>query len=92
MPRRVLILGCGSVVQCLLPLLLDHFTFEPSSITILESRDNRERIVGSIERGVHYRQFEINRENLEATLGAYLSDGDLRVAFGDVNSADLEQL
>ena len=79
MPRRVLILGCGSVVQCLLPLLLDHFTFEPSSITILESRDNRDRIVGSIERGVHYRQFEINRENLEATLDAYLSDGDLLI-------------
>lgn len=78
-PTRVLVLGCGSVVQCLLPLLLDHFKFEPSSVTVLESRDNRDRIAASLERGVHYRQFEINRENLDATLADCLGDGDLLI-------------
>ncbi len=77
LPRRVLILGCGSVVQCLLPLLLDRFAIEPSSVTILESRDNRERVRSSLERGVHYRRFEITRENVETTLADYLGDGDL---------------
>ena len=78
-PGRVVILGCGSVVQCLLPLLLDHFKFPPESVTVLESRDNRDRIASSLERGVHYRQFEITRENLETTLESLLSDGDLLI-------------
>jgi len=75
MPGRVVILGCGSVVQCLLPLLLDHFNFEPSSVTVLESRDNRERIASSLERGVHYQRLEITPENLESTLERLLGDG-----------------
>jgi homospermidine synthase len=79
MPSRVVILGCGSVVQCLLPLLLDHFKFEPSSVTVLESRDNRSRIASSIERGVLYKQFEIDPENLESTLDSMLGDGDLLI-------------
>jgi homospermidine synthase len=79
MPGRVVILGCGSVVQCLLPLLLDHFKFEPSSITVLESRDNRSRIASSLERGVHYQQFEITQKNLEYTLAGMLGDGDLLI-------------
>jgi homospermidine synthase len=77
MPRRVVILGCGSVVQCLLPLLLDHFQFDPDSVTVLESRDNRERIASSLARGVHYQQFEIDPKNLEATLDSLLGEGDL---------------
>lgn len=78
-PGRVVILGCGSVVQCLLPLLLDHFKFEPTSVTVLESRDNRERITSSLERGVHYQRLEINPENLESTLDSLLGDGDLLI-------------
>ena len=79
MPGRVVVLGCGSVVQCLLPLLLDHFNFEPSSVTVLESRDNRDRIASCVARGVHYQQFEITPDNLAATLGAHLGDGDLLI-------------
>src|ERR1035437_3832843 len=79
MPRRVLILGCGSVAQCLLPLLLEHFDFEPSSVTVLESRDNRDRVASSLARGVHYQQFEITAANLVETLDARLGDGDLLI-------------
>ncbi|MCU1363558.1 MAG: homospermidine synthase, partial [Acidimicrobiaceae bacterium] len=78
-PDRVVILGCGSVVQCLLPLLLDRFQLAPESVTVLESRDNRDRIASSLERGVHYRQCEITQENLEATLESLLGDGDLLI-------------
>src|ERR1035437_6632980 len=79
MPGRVLILGCGSVAQCLLPLLLEHFDFEPSSVTVLESRDNRDRVASSLARGVHYQQFEITAANLVETLEDHLGDGDLLI-------------
>lgn len=78
-PGRVVILGCGSVAQCLLPLLLQHFNFDPTSITVLESRDNRARIASSLERGVNYRQWEIDPGNLSSTLDDLLGDGDLLI-------------
>jgi homospermidine synthase len=62
-----------------LPLLLDHFEFPSESVTVLESRDNRGRIESSLARGVHYRQFEINEENLYATLDSLVGDGDLLI-------------
>jgi homospermidine synthase len=67
------------VAQCLLPLLLDHFNLDPTTVTVLESRDNRDRIASSLERGVNYRQFEINPENLDATLDELVGDGDLLI-------------
>jgi homospermidine synthase len=67
------------VVQCLLPLLLDHFEFDPQSVTVIESRDNRDRIASSLARGVHYLQLEINAENLERSLETHLGDGDLLI-------------
>jgi homospermidine synthase len=79
LPRRVLILGCGSVAQCLLPLLLEHFSLDPSTVTVLESRDNRGRIADEIARGVRYEQAEITPDNLTATLAAHLGDGDLLI-------------
>ncbi len=79
MPGRVVILGCGSVVQCLLPLLLDHFQLDPSTVTVLESRESRDRIASSLARGVHYQQLEITPDNLVATLNTFLGDGDLLI-------------
>lgn len=79
MPQRVLLLGCGSVAQCLLPLLLDHFDLDPSSVTVLESRDNRERIKDSMARGVQYSQLEITPDNLRDVLSNHLSSGDLLI-------------
>jgi homospermidine synthase len=75
----VLVLGCGSVAQCLMPMMLDHFEWDPRTVTILESRDNRERVLGPISRGVTYERFEITRDNLHATLDARLGEGDLLV-------------
>jgi homospermidine synthase len=78
-PRRVLVLGCGSVAQCLLPMMLDHFGFDPTSVTVFESRDSRDRIASSLARGVTYVRGEITPENLTATLSTYLGRGDLLI-------------
>jgi homospermidine synthase len=79
MPSRVVVLGCGSVAQCLLPLLIDHFGFEPHSITVIESRDNKERIGSSIAKGVKYQQLEVTPENLTDVLATNLGGGDLLI-------------
>ena len=43
-PSRILFLGCGSVTQAVLPLLLRDVKVPASSITILDFVDNRHRI------------------------------------------------
>ncbi len=78
-PGRVVVFGCGSVAQCVLPMLLDHFSWDPTTVTVIESRSNRDRIASSLARGVRYEQFEITRDNLTDTLGRHLGDGDLLI-------------
>jgi len=78
-PSRVVILGCGSVAQCLLPMLLDHFEWDPENVTIIESRDHRSRVAEQLQRGVHYARLEITPENLGETLGTHLGQGDLLI-------------
>lgn len=48
-------------------------------MTVLENRDNRDRIASSLERGVHYQRLEITPENLASTLESLLGDGDLLI-------------
>ncbi|NNN01737.1 MAG: homospermidine synthase [Acidimicrobiaceae bacterium] len=60
-------------------MLLDHFEFDPKSVTVIESRQNRERIAESLARGVNYRQLEITPSNLVATLESSLGAGDLLI-------------
>ena len=72
-------LGCGSVAQCLLPLMLDRFELDPTTVTVLESRDNRHRIEDSLTRGVSYQQVEITPDNLHDVLGQHLASGDLLI-------------
>jgi homospermidine synthase len=67
------------VAQCLLPLLIDHFEFDPRIVTILESRDHRERVGDLLQRGVQYVRHEITPENLAETLSTYLGNGDLLI-------------
>ena len=43
-PGRVLVLGCGSVSQCTLPLLIRDLEFDPAHVTVVDFVDNRARI------------------------------------------------
>ena len=38
-PQRVLVLGCGSVAQCTLPLLIRDLSIDPQRITIVDVLD-----------------------------------------------------
>jgi homospermidine synthase len=73
--NRVLVLGAGSVSQCVLPLLIEHLV-DAKQITIIDMRDNRERVSGAITAGATYVQDQLTRENMDQFLSKYLTAGD----------------
>lgn len=76
-PPRILILGCGSVAQCTVPLLLREQVVPPNRITILDMVDNRHRVTDALDAGVAYVVGQITPENLAEMLGTHLGAGDL---------------
>jgi len=74
---RILLLGSGSVSQCLQPLLLRHLDMDFSKLTIMDSADRRKEIPDSLAAGAQYVQECITRENYSSLLAKYLSPGDL---------------
>ena len=76
-PERVLVLGCGSVAQCTLPLLIRDLGIDPQRITIVDMLDNRARIEDSIALGVTFEQDQVTPENIDAFLSARAGEGDL---------------
>ena len=76
---QVLVLGCGAVSRCLLPLLHDHLNLDFARLTILDFEDVRAHIRPVLEAGARFVQHRITPENLTATLQQYLSSGDLLI-------------
>ncbi|HEX7096111.1 MAG TPA: saccharopine dehydrogenase C-terminal domain-containing protein [Acidimicrobiales bacterium] len=76
---RVLVLGCGSVSQCLQPLLLKHLRMDYSKLTILDFEDNRAAAKPMLEAGARYVQDRVTKENLASLLGEHVGPGDLLV-------------
>jgi homospermidine synthase len=75
---KILVLGCGSVAQCTLPLLLRHVA-RPDQITVMDFVDNRPRIAAELAQGVTYVIDRIWQHNLGDVLGTYLSTGDMLI-------------
>jgi homospermidine synthase len=73
---RILILGCGSVAQCTLPLLLRHVA-APSQITVMDFADNRVRIQRELDAGVTFVLGRVERKGFDHTLNPYLGEGDI---------------
>jgi homospermidine synthase len=73
----ILILGCGSVAQCTLPLLLRHLDTPASRITVMDFVDNRERIADHIAAGVRYVVDRVTKENMGAKLAEHVQSGDI---------------
>jgi homospermidine synthase len=72
---RILVLGAGSVAQCVIPLLLEHLV-DAKQMTIVDQRDNRSRVKSAIDAGATYIQDTITKENLDSFLSSQLSGGD----------------
>jgi homospermidine synthase len=76
---RVLLLGCGSVSQCLQPLLLKHLDMDFSKLTVMDMADLRHEASDIVAAGAQYVQHQITRDNLATTLAQYLGAGDLLI-------------
>jgi homospermidine synthase len=76
-PSRVLVLGCGSVAQCTVPLLWRDLGIDPTHITVVDFLDNRERIAPSIAAGVRYQQDRLTPDNFHQFLSSRVGGGDL---------------
>ena len=76
-PERVLVLGCGSVAQCVVPLLLRDLHISPSRLTIVDFTDNRDRVADAIAQGVTYQIDRLTPENIGEFLAARVGPGDV---------------
>jgi homospermidine synthase len=76
-PGRILMLGCGSVSQCTLPLLLRELELQPARVTVLDMVDNRARIADELAKGVQYVVDQITPDNLGEVLGRHVGAGDI---------------
>lgn len=79
--RRLLVIGCGGVSQCTLPLLIDYFLLKNqiNSITIIDALDQRVKIQEYLLRyqQIKFQQELITKLNYENVLNKYLSEDDL---------------
>ncbi len=77
LPGRILVIGCGSVSQCTLPLLLKEVDVPTPNITVFDMVDNRDRVADVLAAGVRYEVGQITPENLDAELSRRLGPGDI---------------
>ncbi len=77
--NKILMIGCGSVGQCTLPLILRHIETPRSNITVIDFEDTRDTIRPALEEGVTFERERITPDNLERTMARYVGPGDMIV-------------
>jgi len=77
--KRVLLLGCGAVGQCALPLLLRHLRVAPRNVAVMDFEDRGGAIQEWTAQGVTFLRDRVTPENLGSLLGRHLGAGDLLV-------------
>ncbi len=74
---KLLIIGCGSVSQCVIPLVLKLIEMPPQKITVMDFVDNRSRIKDALDKGLTYTMERITPENYVQLLKKYVGPGDM---------------
>ena len=72
---KLLVIGCGGVSQCAIPLILRHFDMPAKHITIMDFFDNRSRVKDALKRGVRYVFDRVTKENYRKLLAKYVAAG-----------------
>jgi homospermidine synthase len=76
---KMLVIGCGSVAQCAIPLILKLIEIPADRLTIMDFVDNRKRVQDALDRGARYVVDRITPENYGEILSAYVGAGDVIV-------------
>ncbi|MEA3305649.1 MAG: saccharopine dehydrogenase C-terminal domain-containing protein [Candidatus Omnitrophota bacterium] len=74
---RLLVIGCGSVSQCAIPLIMKLIEMPPQKITIMDFADNRSRVKNALDKGVNYIMEKVTIKNFTALLKKYAGPGDM---------------
>lgn len=74
---RILVLGCGGVARCTLPLLLRHLDMPRDRITVLDMADYRPLITDVLQAGVNYVREKITRQKYRKQLERFVGPGDM---------------
>jgi homospermidine synthase len=77
--NKILVVGCGAVSCCTVPLLLKHIDIFPENITVIDMEDKSSSIKDAVAKGVRFRKEKITKENLNNVLSGYVSDGDIMI-------------
>jgi homospermidine synthase len=72
-------LGCGSVGQCTLPLVLRHVDMPASRVTVVDFEDVRAKIADSLQAGVVFNRARLTQENYQTMLAELVGPGDVIV-------------
>ena len=75
--KKVLILGYGSVGQCMVPLLIKHIVEHPSQITVLEMGNQNKKTFDKRNsgNGVKYVSKQVLPDNLHSVLEKHTEPG-----------------
>src|SRR5262245_44928207 len=76
---RILMLGCGSVGQCTLPLVRRHLDMPAERITVMDFEDVRGKIEDSLQAGVVFERTRLTQENYASMLSELVGPGDVIV-------------
>ncbi len=74
---KILIIGCGSVSQCAIPLILKKIEIPAGKVTIMDFADNRARVKEAIDQGVNYVFERVRSDNYQQLLARYVGSGDM---------------
>ena len=74
---KILIIGCGSVSQCAIPLVVKLIDVNPKNVTIVDFVDNKKRVQDSLDKGVNYVMDRVTKANYRTLLKKYVGPGDL---------------
>jgi len=87
---RIVILGFGTIGQCLLPMLLDKLQLPGSRYLIIDGDDHLREFEPYRQLGIDYQVKRIESGNYRASLGSRLAAGDLLLNMSvGVNSIDV---
>ena len=88
--NKILVIGYGSVSQCTMPILFDHFDVDPKKVTVIDFENKKKAIKPLTEKGVNFYQQRITQDNLDSILSQHLDKGGLLIDLGwNIGACDI---